>query len=226
MLIMTRIIFCVMSCEFLMISAASFINEMKMGSDHSPVSGIGDFCSTIALEQRIDCYPDAGSNQTLCMARGCCWSQPSRVKYTQAPWCFYPSNFPTYSIVNVTHIGSSYSFDAVRTVQSFRPNDIMVLNGTMQFYKCGLTRLRVCEVVSNLIFSSIFEYINLSPALFQFFFHSSTLFFQLTDPNNARFEVPLEIALPPSENSNSPLKMEIGPSGNLQVVDSRTGNLR
>ena len=48
---------------------------------------------------------------------------------------------------------------------------------------------------------------------------------QLTDPNNARYQVPLPIALPTEDTSNS-LKMEIGPSGNLQVVDKKTGNLK
>ena len=49
----------------------------------------------------------------------------------------------------------------------------------------------------------------------------------MTDPNNARYEVPLELAFPPyPPPGESTLKMEIGRTGNLQVVDSRTGDLK
>ncbi|XP_064158335.1 sucrase-isomaltase, intestinal [Anguilla rostrata] len=46
-------------------------------------------CPNITLGERVDCYPDAGASQNLCIARGCCW-QPMDEAFV--PWCFFPTN--------------------------------------------------------------------------------------------------------------------------------------
>ncbi len=148
---MQRFVHCILLSWIFLLSGASFINKKDTDTASSTInqnftSGIGDSCSSITPTQRIDCYPENGSNQATCQARGCCWAT-FQGNYKRIPYCFYPTNFPTYSIVNVTQTGTGYAFGAVRTVKSFRPNDILVLNGTMNFYQGGLTRLTVFHVL-------------------------------------------------------------------------------
>ncbi|KAJ8410765.1 hypothetical protein AAFF_G00187220 [Aldrovandia affinis] len=46
-------------------------------------------CPVIPLAERVDCYPDAGASQELCIKRGCCW-QP--LDENRVPWCFFSTN--------------------------------------------------------------------------------------------------------------------------------------
>ena len=107
---------------------------------------LAESCSNIPVESRIDCYPEAGASEAGCEARGCCWAAASG-KYKHAPWCFYPPNFPSYKMSNVHQTSNGYSFQATRSQNTFRPNDIMALSGSLQFYQGGIVRLRVCCAV-------------------------------------------------------------------------------
>ncbi|XP_073343836.1 sucrase-isomaltase, intestinal [Pagrus major] len=46
-------------------------------------------CPNIPLEQRVDCFPDAGASKQNCAQRGCCWSP---LDERSVPWCFFPVN--------------------------------------------------------------------------------------------------------------------------------------
>ncbi|XP_034556178.1 maltase-glucoamylase, intestinal [Notolabrus celidotus] len=46
-------------------------------------------CPSIALGERVDCFPDSGATQQQCEQRGCCWSPRDE---RNVPWCFFPTN--------------------------------------------------------------------------------------------------------------------------------------
>ena len=100
-------------------------------------------CASIQLEQRLDCYPDANMTEQACRARGCCWQPARAASFQNVPSCYYPLDFPSYKFTAPTKYSDGYKFTAVRTEHSFRPQDIMQLSGTVQFYKGGIVRLRV-----------------------------------------------------------------------------------
>ncbi|XP_056297994.1 sucrase-isomaltase, intestinal [Pseudoliparis swirei] len=46
-------------------------------------------CPTIALAERVDCFPDAGASKLRCEQRGCCWCP---LDERNVPWCFFSTN--------------------------------------------------------------------------------------------------------------------------------------
>ncbi|XP_056906491.1 sucrase-isomaltase, intestinal isoform X3 [Takifugu flavidus] len=46
-------------------------------------------CPSLPLNERVDCFPDAGASKQQCEKRGCCWSP---LDERNVPWCFFPTN--------------------------------------------------------------------------------------------------------------------------------------
>ncbi|XP_066291231.1 lysosomal alpha-glucosidase-like isoform X3 [Branchiostoma lanceolatum] len=53
---------------------------------------------------RFDCYPEDFATQEKCEARGCCWRKPNGV-----PFCYFPPDYPSYSLgeVKSTPLGAT-----------------------------------------------------------------------------------------------------------------------
>uniref|UniRef100_A0A671MM26 alpha-glucosidase n=1 Tax=Sinocyclocheilus anshuiensis TaxID=1608454 RepID=A0A671MM26_9TELE len=60
--------------------------------------------------RHFDCYPEAGSDQAKCEARGCIW-EPSNVP--NEPWCYYPDTHG-YITSNVVETASGITVDLER----------------------------------------------------------------------------------------------------------------
>lgn len=84
-------------------------------------------CSTeyfTNLSNRFDCFPKAISVEETCLARGCCWKPLT--PNSKEPWCFYPQNYKSYQIENITHVDSHGLSLTYRNVfKSPYPNDIL-----------------------------------------------------------------------------------------------------
>ncbi|XP_077980434.1 lysosomal alpha-glucosidase-like [Glandiceps talaboti] len=118
---------------------------------------------------RFDCDPEGQISQQTCESRGCCWKAPkglrnatiprrvgSKLPPLDIPYCYYPSDFPTYSLSNLKETEYGYTADLKRTTKSYYPNDIMHLK--IDVYYETETRVH----------------------------------FKIYDPNNQRYEVPIE----------------------------------
>ncbi|XP_070581150.1 lysosomal alpha-glucosidase-like [Ptychodera flava] len=99
--------------------------------------GLSQKC-TVDEKLRFDCYPEDGGTQQTCEERGCCWRVPKgRQNITSLnsrelppldiPYCYYPSDFPTYSLTNRRSTDYGYTADLKRSTKSYYPNDIMQL---------------------------------------------------------------------------------------------------
>lgn len=94
------------------------------------VSG-NDQCSNINDNLRFDCHPEQNATKSKCEARGCCWAVPKQpgLKYDKyslgVPSCFYPTNYPSYSVYNTSHDGKTVFLK--RSSPSYYPKDIMLL---------------------------------------------------------------------------------------------------
>ena len=89
-------------------------------------------CDAIANNNRFDCYPEQGSTQAGCLSRNCCWQPPHADENGQVsldiPYCFFPSNFPNYRIVNSSRTQSGgLVYSIQKSTPTFRPNDILNL---------------------------------------------------------------------------------------------------
>lgn len=60
---------------------------------------------------RFDCAPDKAITQEQCEARGCCYMPARWPPGTQMgqPWCFFPPNYPSYRLENLTTTETGYT---------------------------------------------------------------------------------------------------------------------
>ncbi|XP_073692479.1 sucrase-isomaltase, intestinal-like [Garra rufa] len=142
----------------------------------------------------IDCYPEAGSNQANCEARGCVW-QPS--DFPNEPWCFYADTHG-YITKNVVETASGITVDIERNTNF--PSQLP--------QSPDIDTLRV-EIT---------------------FLSGKSLRWKIFDPNNARYEVPVPLNLPPTpetdENNrlyrvqikNNPFGIQVIRKGTEEVI--------
>uniref|UniRef100_A0A8C6T772 Si:ch73-12o23.1 n=1 Tax=Neogobius melanostomus TaxID=47308 RepID=A0A8C6T772_9GOBI len=59
-------------------------------------------CSAVPEPWRFDCYPERGAivSRDMCESRNCCYV-PQHTGQDGVPWCFYPPDYPSYSLVSV-----------------------------------------------------------------------------------------------------------------------------
>lgn len=108
-------------------------------------------CSEIPEAWRFDCYPERGVVVTkeLCEARNCCFipAAASSIPATQPsgkngiPWCFYPPDFPSYSLKSINDTSLGQKGTLVKEVKTYYPGDILTLE--VEIRAETDTRLRV-----------------------------------------------------------------------------------
>uniref|UniRef100_A0A668AIN9 Alpha glucosidase 2 n=1 Tax=Myripristis murdjan TaxID=586833 RepID=A0A668AIN9_9TELE len=104
-------------------------------------------CSVIPEPWRFDCYPERGVVVTkeMCEARNCCFIPASSSlppsRRNGIPWCFYPQEFPSYSLVSLNDTSLGQKGQLVREVKTYYPGDI--LNLELEIRHETDTRLRV-----------------------------------------------------------------------------------
>ncbi|TNN50873.1 Lysosomal alpha-glucosidase [Liparis tanakae] len=111
-------------------------------------------CALIPEAWRFDCYPERAVVVTreLCEARSCCFipatsPSPSAAALARPsgrndiPWCFYPRDFPSYSLVAVSDTPLGQKATLVREVKTYYPADVLTLE--VEVRQETVTRLRV-----------------------------------------------------------------------------------
>lgn len=128
-----------------------FLSSAKAGPHHPPPPApaksqdssvqtgapppLREACSGTPEAWRFDCYPERGVVVTreLCEARNCCFIPANGSSATQPsgkngiPWCFYPPDFPSYSLVSVVNTSLGQKGSLVREVKTYYPGDILAL---------------------------------------------------------------------------------------------------
>ena len=99
-------------------------------------------CSTVPIANRFDCYPDSSANEEKCGERGCCWvphlpSLTQTVSRMNVPFCFYPTDYRSHAVTNVTYSDSGVSVWYNRLIPSGYPEDsdsVRMLNRWVQTF--------------------------------------------------------------------------------------------
>lgn len=116
-------------------------------------------CSLIPEAWRFDCYPERGAVVTreLCEARNCCFipaSSPASSATRPSgkngiPWCFYPPDFPSYSLksMNGTLLGQKGAL--VKKVKTYYPGDILTLEVDIRHETDTRLRVRITDPSSS-----------------------------------------------------------------------------
>lgn len=94
-------------------------------------------CLLVPENQRFDCYPEQSVvvTQELCESRGCCFienSLPAGAK-RGVPWCFYPPDFPSYTLESLNQTALGMVGLLVRREKAYYPRDIKMLRLDVEF---------------------------------------------------------------------------------------------
>ena len=105
---------------------------------------------------RFDCHPDDGASQERCEARKCCWRLPmQQANLTEkhrtsfqdigVPLCYYPSDFPTYSIVSNETTDFGQRIRIIKLQTTFMPNDILDLTVDLIYETQQRLRIKIYD---------------------------------------------------------------------------------
>ncbi|NWX89039.1 LYAG glucosidase, partial [Nothoprocta pentlandii] len=89
-------------------------------------------CLAVPQSQRFDCYPERRVvvTQELCESRGCCFVQGAA---RGAPWCFYPRDFPSYTLQSLNQTALGMTGLLVRAQKAYYPRDVGTLRLDVRF---------------------------------------------------------------------------------------------
>uniref|UniRef100_A0A7N8WTL8 Alpha glucosidase 2 n=1 Tax=Mastacembelus armatus TaxID=205130 RepID=A0A7N8WTL8_9TELE len=129
------------------------------GVNNTAADSRQEACSLIPEAWRFDCYPERGVVVTkeLCEARNCCFipasspassaTRPSR--RNGIPWCFYPSDFPSYSLVSLNDTSLGQKGTLVRNVKTYYPADILTLEVEIRYETNTRLRVRITDPMNS-----------------------------------------------------------------------------
>ncbi|XP_067441400.1 lysosomal alpha-glucosidase [Thunnus thynnus] len=116
-------------------------------------------CSLIPEAWRFDCYPERGAVVTreLCEARNCCFipaSSPASSLTRPSgkngiPWCFYPPDFPSYSLKSMKGTLLGQKGALVKKVKTYYPGDILTLEVDIRHETDTRLRVRITDPSSS-----------------------------------------------------------------------------
>uniref|UniRef100_A0AAX7VIY0 P-type domain-containing protein n=1 Tax=Astatotilapia calliptera TaxID=8154 RepID=A0AAX7VIY0_ASTCA len=147
--------------------------KVQTSANDTAASFRTETCSLIPEAWRFDCYPERGVVVTreLCEARNCCFI-PASTAFSSAsrpsgkngiPWCFYPSEFPSYSLVSLNDTLLGQKATLMKEVKTYYPGDILTIEVEMRY-----------ETDKRLLNHKFFS-------------------IKITDPSSSRFEVPISV---------------------------------
>lgn len=115
--------------------------EKKIDSNSDNETININYCSVVSDDYKFDCFPRGNANQKSCEERNCCWS-PSTPN-SQIPWCYYPSNYSNYKIINVTKSRNEIVAFFNLTANTNYKDDIKMLCMDISIHKAQRLRIKV-----------------------------------------------------------------------------------
>ncbi|XP_041960066.1 lysosomal alpha-glucosidase [Alosa sapidissima] len=120
----------------------------------APAPARQDGCSSTAAEWRFDCYPerDVVVTQAMCESRNCCFipvATASGNPGNGVPWCFYPPDYPSYSLVALNDTETGQEGTLVRTRKSYYGNDVQTLRIELLHETDQRLRVRLTDPVEK-----------------------------------------------------------------------------
>lgn len=133
--------------------------KVQTSANDTAASFRSETCSLIPEAWRFDCYPERGVVVTreLCEARNCCFI-PASTAFSSAsrpsgkngiPWCFYPSEFPSYSLMSLNDTLLGQKATLVKVVKTYYPGDILTIEVEMRYETDKRLRVRITDPSSS-----------------------------------------------------------------------------
>jgi hypothetical protein len=114
-------------------------------------------CDQPLKTARFDCHPEPFISPEKCLARKCCWKPgvPLMVQSSKnhslnsvelnAPWCYYPRDFPTYQIKTNESTAFGQRLTIVKQQSTYMPNEILSLTVDLFYETAQRFRLRIYD---------------------------------------------------------------------------------
>ncbi|XP_046367237.2 lysosomal alpha-glucosidase-like [Haliotis rufescens] len=94
---------------------------------------------------RLDCHPERNLSHSTCQSRGCCWNQGDGL----SPPCFFPANYPRYTIVHKQNTGSMTTMELYRNATTHYPKDVHKLTVSIVHLSATALRIRITDATSK-----------------------------------------------------------------------------
>lgn len=108
----------------------------------------GQQCDQTSNVARFDCFPNDGLSQEACEGRGCCWKAPvgsSNLNDPDVPYCYYPSDFPTYQVTSNQSTDFGQRFQIVKSKATYMPNEILSLTVDLIYETPQRLRIKIYD---------------------------------------------------------------------------------
>ncbi|XP_061576253.1 lysosomal alpha-glucosidase [Cololabis saira] len=133
--------------------------SLQLEENDTAAGSSNEACSLIQEAWRFDCYPERGVVVTreLCEARNCCFIPASTATNSAAkpsgkngiPWCFYPLDFPSYSLVSLNETLMGQKGTLVKEVKTYYPGDILTVEVEVRHETDTRLRVRIIDPSSS-----------------------------------------------------------------------------
>jgi hypothetical protein len=117
-------------------------------------------CDHTSPLARFDCYPEKDPTKEKCLARNCCWkllleqtnytkkqSTKNTLGLNAAPFCFYPTDFPTYVVTSNETTDFGQRIRIVKSQTTYMPHDILNLTVDLIYETEQRFRIRIYDSV-------------------------------------------------------------------------------
>lgn len=129
----------------LAVAQSSIIQNLKTDSKRKMYTDsdypTNNYCSVVSDDYKFDCFPRGKADQKSCEERNCCWS-PSTPN-SKIPWCYYPSNYSNYKVINVTKFPNEIVAFFNLTLNTNYKDDIKILCMDISIHKAQRLRVKV-----------------------------------------------------------------------------------
>uniref|UniRef100_A0A8C7E2A0 P-type domain-containing protein n=1 Tax=Naja naja TaxID=35670 RepID=A0A8C7E2A0_NAJNA len=109
-------------------------------------------CTSVPENRRFDCYPEKSVivTQKLCESRGCCFvdGETPIARINGVPWCFYPPDFPSYSLGSMNKTDLGLVGFLTRGTKTYYPKDIEKLQLRVEFETDSRLHVKITDATS------------------------------------------------------------------------------
>ncbi|XP_065290345.1 lysosomal alpha-glucosidase-like [Dermacentor albipictus] len=115
-------------------------------------TGYNGQCQLASIADRFDCYPEPGSSQKGCEARGCCWGalgDASPDGQPNIPYCYYPADYQGYVLDGLDHFSDGISAKLRRKIPSGIDKDVQSVAVNIVFYENDTARITILDATQT-----------------------------------------------------------------------------
>lgn len=140
-LLLVAAILCLCMADIKDISNVQTSKKIKQQIELNKNHDTNNYCSVTSDVYKFDCFPRGKADQKSCEERNCCWS-PSTLN-SQIPWCYYPSDYSNYKVINVTKSRNEIlAFFNLTTMTNYK-DDVKMLCMDISFQTAQRLRVKV-----------------------------------------------------------------------------------